>query len=183
MKFPDDGEPNIPAELYEVERWYACRTRARHEKRVESLLRDRGIESYLPQVMRVRQWKDRKKRVGFPLFPGYLFGRFTLRQLHPVLSTPGISTIVRVNGYPTPVPDNDIENVRRFALALEATGIEAEVGPILDAGQRVRVREGPFEGVEGLVVERRGRKRVLVGLDVIGQALEVDISMRLVERI
>ena len=73
--------------------------------------------------------------------------------------------------------------MRRFALALEATGIEAEVGPILDAGQRVRVRDGPFEGVEGLVVERRGRKRVLVGLDVIGQALEVDISMRLVERI
>lgn len=183
MAFFDGGEPRIPPELYDEPRWYACYTRARHEKRVEGLLRERGIESYLPQVTRTRQWKDRRKRVGFPLFPGYVFGHFTLRQLHPVLSTPGVSTIIRINGYPTPIPGADIENVRRFVAALEATGTEPEVRPFLSAGQRVRVADGPFEGVEGVVIEQRGRRRVLVGLEAIGQGLEVDIPVRLLDAI
>ncbi|HEX6938362.1 MAG TPA: UpxY family transcription antiterminator [Longimicrobiales bacterium] len=171
----------VPAELYEEPRWYACYTRARHEKRVERVLRERGIESYLPLVPRLQQWKDRKKRVEFPLFPSYVFGRFTLHDVHAVLTTPGVSTIVRVNGYPTPIADCELENIRRFAEAIAEEGIEPEPAGYVREGDWVRVVDGPFRGVVGIVVERRGRRRVLVGLRAIGQGLEVDIDVHLLE--
>lgn len=173
-----DAERTPPAGLYSEPHWYACYTRARHEKQVEAQLRQRGFDSYLPLVAQVRKWSDRTKRVQFPLFPSYVFGRFTLSELHQVLTTPGISTIVRAGGYPTPIPDTDLENVRRFAVALEEVGAEPEPRPMLTEGQWVRVLHGPFEGVEGIVVETRGRKRVLVGLAAIGQGLEIDIDNR-----
>ena len=172
-----------PDQLYREPHWYACYTRARHEKQVESLLTQRGVQSYLPIVPRVRQWKDRKKLVQFPLFPSYVFGRFTLTELHGVLTTPGISTVVRSNGYPTPIPEQDIENVRRFAVALMETGVQPEPRPFLVEGQWVRVSEGPFEGVEGIVIEERSRKRVLIGVKAIGQGLEIDIDTRLLRPI
>lgn len=178
-----DAERTPPAQLYEAPHWYACYTRARHEKQVETLLRERGFESYLPLVAMERQWKDRRKLVQFPLFPSYVFGRFTLKELHGVLTTPGVSTIVRANGYPTPIPERDIANVQTFVRALTTAGIEAEQRPFLAEGQWVKVLEGPFEGVEGIVVEQRGRKRVLVGLEAIGQGLEIDIDTRLLKPI
>lgn len=172
-----------PEHLYSEPHWFACYTRARHEKQVELLLQQRGFESYLPLVPQMRQWKDRKKLVEFPLFPSYVFGRFTLKELHGVLTTPGVSTIVRANGYPTPIPERDIENVRRFATAISETGIEPEQRPFLAEGQWVKVLDGPFEGIEGIVIEQRGRKRVLVGVEAIGQGLEIDIDTRLLKPI
>ena len=163
--------------------WYACYTRAHHEKQVEAVLQQRGFESYLPLIPRTRQWKDRKKLVQFPLFPSYVFGRFALKELHGVLTTPGISTVVRTNGHPTPIPEHEIENVQRFALAIVETGIEPDQRPFLVEGQWVRVTEGPFEGVEGVVIEERGRRRVLIGVQAIGQGLEIDIDTRLLKPI
>lgn len=178
-----DSERTPPEQLYAVPHWYACYTRSRHEKQVETLLKERGFESYLPVIARERQWKDRKKLVDFPLFPSYVFGRFTLAQLHSVLTTRGVSTIVRTNGYPTPIPDADIQNVQRFVSAIAQTGIETEQRPFLTEGQWVRILDGPFDGVEGVVVEQRGRKRVLVGVEAIGQGLEIDIDARLLKPI
>lgn len=178
-----DAERTPPAQLYSEPHWYACYTRARHEKQVESQLRQRGLESYLPMVQQIRQWSDRKKAVFFPLFPSYVFGRFTLSEVHAVLTTPGVSTIVRANGYPTPIPTGDLDNVRTFVAALAESGLQPDPRPFLVAGQWVRVMEGPFEGVVGVVVEQRGRKRVLVGLEAIGQGLEIDIDTRLLKPI
>lgn len=178
-----DAERTPPQELYTTSEWYACYTRARHEKQVEQLLQQRGFESYLPLVGLMRQWKDRKKLVQFPLFPSYVFGRFSLKQLHDVLTIPGVSTVVRANGYPTPIPARDIENVRMFARAIADTGVPVEQRPFLAEGDWVQVMEGPFEGVEGIVIEQRGRKRVLVGVEAIGQGLEIDIDSRLLKAI
>ena len=172
-----------PDALYVELHWYACYTRARHEKQVEQLLRQRGFESYLPLIPKMRQWKDRRKLVEFPLFPSYVFGRFTLRELHGILTTPGVSTVVRTNGYPTPIPERDICNVQRFAQAIAAAKVEPEQRPFLVEGQWVKVLDGPFEGVEGIVIEQRGRKRVLVGVEAIGQGLEIDIDTRLLQPI
>jgi transcription antitermination factor NusG len=160
-------------------RWYACYTRARHEKRVAATFEERGLESFLPLVQRESQWKDRKKVVGFPLFPSYVFARFTLSDVHRVLSIPGIATIVRVQGQPIPIRDEDIANVRRFAQALANSEDAVESVPFFAEGERVEVTEGPFAGVQGYVVERRSRKRVLVGIEAIGQGLEIDIDTRL----
>ena len=166
-------------------RWYACYTRARHEKAVERNLAQRGFGTYLPVVERERQWKDRKKMVEFPLFPSYVFARFRLGEVHEVLTTPGLATIVRVDGRPVPISWEELENVRRFVAALTETGGTAELRPLplVEEGHRVRVLEGPFRGVEGRVVERRGQRRVLVGLSAIRQGLEVDVAVDTIERI
>jgi transcription termination/antitermination protein NusG len=167
--------------VYDEPQWYACHTRARHEKRVESLLRERGFDSYLPTFPRIRQWKDRRKLVDWPLFPGYVFGRFAVGEMHRVVSIPGVATIVRTNGRPVPVRHEDLDNVRRFARGLAEVAVEPEVVAFVGVGEWVRVKAGPFEGVCGLVLERRTRRRVLVGVAAIGQGLEVDIDVRLLE--
>lgn len=171
------GRSRVPDVLYDVPHWYACHTRSRHEKAVEELLRRQRIESYLPTAERESQWKDRKRLVHFPLFPGYVFGRFTLRQLTQVLSTHGVAAVVGTRGTPSPIPDAEIESVRAVARAAAAVASALEPGPLVQRGSWVRVAAGPFAGVEGIVVERRGRRRVLVGIAAIGQGVEVDIGI------
>lgn len=159
-------------------RWFACYTRARHEKRVALTLDERGMESFLPLVLRESQWKDRKKMVAFPLFPSYVFGHFSIAETHRVLSIPGVSTIVRIKGKPAIIRDHEIDNVRRFAMALATTGAPVETIPFIAEGELVEVTSGPFAGVRGFVVEQRSRRRVLVGLEVIQQGFEIDIETR-----
>jgi transcription antitermination factor NusG len=168
---------------YSEPHWYACHTRARHEKQVEAELLRRGVEAYLPMYARMRQWKDRKKAVDWPLFPGYVLAHFPLHALSRVLATPGMATIVRSNGRPARIRAEEVENVRRFALALSQTSVEPELREFLGVGQRVRVRRGAFEGVEGVVLQRRNRRRVLVGLEAIRAGLEIDFEDGLLELI
>ncbi len=158
-------------------RWYALYTRARHEKQVDARLRQRGIEAYLPLIPRERQWHDRKKIVSWPLFPSYVFARFAPRALSPVLGTSGVASVVRLNGKPAPISDEEIENVRRFAAAVTETGLDPQPTPLVSEGQSVRIVSGPLCGVEGRVVERRGRGRVLVvGIRAIGQGLKLEVD-------
>jgi transcription antitermination factor NusG len=159
-------------------RWYACWTRARHEKRVQQMLEERGIETFLPLVERERQWRDRRKRVEFPLFPSYVFGRFPLHESVRVLSIPGIAGLVKNNGRPAPIPEDELDNVRRFAQLLRAGGIEPEPCAYYSQGDEVEVVAGPFAGLRGIVSEQRGRRRVVIGLKAIGQGLVVDIDAR-----
>jgi transcription termination/antitermination protein NusG len=169
-----------PHQVERVARWYAIYTKARHEKRVDLFLRERGYDSFLPLLPRESQWTDRRKIVEWPLFPSYVFGRFTLGAVHDVLCIPGVSTLVKANGRPLPVGHEELANVRRFADALRHSGVEAEVGlkqvPFLTEGEWVRITSGPLAGVCGVVVEQRGRRRVRIGLKAIGQGFEVNIA-------
>ena len=98
-------DQTIPGALFEKMCWYACRTKSRAEKKVQHQLTRAGFEAYLPVKEEERQWADRKKTVAFPLFPGYLFARFRLTELHEVLGLSGVVSVLRPNGYPTPVRD------------------------------------------------------------------------------
>lgn len=177
VEFGPPGEDSIYATASIGPRWYACYTRARHEKRVAALLHERGIESFLPLQTRDEQWSDRRKRVTWPLFPSYVFGRFDLAELTRVLGVYGVVSIVRTGGAPTPIADEDIQNVRRFAEAIETHGLTPEIEPLARVGDWVRIGSGPLSGVEGIVVERRGRARVVIGLQAIGQGLSVDVGI------
>lgn len=163
-------------------RWYACRTRARAEKRVERLFADRGIEAYLPRISHERQWADRRTTVQFPLFPGYVFGRFEVRMLHTVLSTTGVTTVVRLGDRPTPIRDTEIENVRRLEAGLAATNQPALPQPFRE-GEWVCVMSGPFHGLAGIVVELRGRRHVQAGFRMLGQGVLVLIGSGRLRRI
>src|SRR5512136_2732424 len=97
--------------------WYALRTRSRHEKRVHDQLTAQGIESFLPLIERWRQWKDRRKLVAFPLFPGYCFARFAGAQRIPVLRAVGVVQIVGNRAGALPVPDEEVAGIQRLVTS------------------------------------------------------------------
>lgn len=167
-------------DAYKVPRWYACRTRSRAEKQVDRLFSGAGFESYLPLVELERQWADRKKRVAFPLFPGYVFARFRLGEMHEILKTPGVVTVVRVNGYPTPIREEELESVRRLVAGVNQTGVMPSPSDYLEEGQEVVVAEGPFKGMYGVLLEVKGKASVVVRLSAIRQAVRVTLDRRLV---
>lgn len=166
----------------DIANWYACHTRSRAEKRVARSLLEKTVEAYLPTLKRRTVWADRTKLVTFPLFPGYVFVRFALRDFHCILSIPGVATVVRLAGRPAPISNAEIENIRRFEAGLAGVEEPPEAQPFLD-GHRVRVTGGPLEGVEGVVMRRRGRTTLHVGLRTIGQGIAVQIDSRLLEEI
>ena len=160
--------------------WYAFYTRARHEQRVDLRLRHLGFDTFLPKILVQRQWRDRKKMIEWPLFPGYIFVRGTPYDVRKIVATAGVVSVVRTNGEATPVSVRELENVRRLIEALLASGTVAERVP-LQPGTLVRVSDGPFKGVEGLIVEQRNRRRFVVQLTAIGEGLVVVADDRLLE--
>jgi transcription antitermination factor NusG len=173
----------VLADSGEAPRWYACYTKARHEKRAFGALQERGMEAFLPLAPRLSQWKDRKKLVEWPLFPSYVFGRLGRGDLYRVLDVPGVSALVKTNGRPAPIPDEELENVRRFVRALGTGAIQAEHRPFFAEGEWVEIIDGPLQGVHGVVIENRGAARVLVGLRAIGQGMEVNVNTRLLRAV
>jgi len=153
-------------------RWYAAYTSANHEKRVSAQLGIRSVEHFVPLYESMRRWKDRKVRLQLPLFPGYVFVRLTRSERLRVLQVPGVARLVGFNGLPCALPDSDIEALK----AGLASGIRAEPYPFLTVGRRVRVKAGPLEGLQGFVVRRKNRLRLIISLDLIHRAAAVEVE-------
>lgn len=155
-------------------RWYAIRTRSRHEKKVAAQLAGRGIEPFLPLAKRWSRWKDRRKWIEVPLFPGYCFGRFSHQARTLVLKAVGVVSLVGRHGVPEPVPDEEIEAVRRVV----ASPIPYDPCPELVRGQSVEVIRGPLMGVRGLLVRKEPKARLVIVVNAIrqGASLEIDAA-------
>lgn len=156
------------------ENWYAVHTHARHEKVVAQRLQEQGIHAFLPTVSEVRRWSDRKKLVEFPLFSCYVFARFSPdnRQRALVTRTDGVFQILGVRGEGTPIPEEQIESIR----TLVAQGMPWSAHPFLKIGQRVRIKSGALDGVEGILVARNGENTLVVSVDVIQRSVAVKIA-------
>jgi transcription antitermination factor NusG len=154
--------------------WYAACTYPRHEKLVARQLQERHIESFLPLYRDVRRWKDRRKELEMVLFPGYVFTRLDLRDRLRVLQLQGITRFVCFYGKPAPLPEQEIEALRRGL----SQGIYAKSHPYLKVGRRVRVVHGPLTGAQGILIRTKERCRVVISMDAIQQsvALEVDAT-------
>ena len=162
-----------------MEHWYAIYTRPRHEKKVFEQLVEKRIESYLPLITRVRQWKDRKKKVEMPLFNSYLFVRIDYKFRFAVLQTKGVVKIVNFNGVPAVVPDWQIESLRKMLEHPEKIRLENYIRP----GEIVEVVEGPFKGMRGTVRKTKGETRLIVTIEGIMQSVSVEIDSDLVKRV
>ncbi len=164
---------------YREPHWYAVQTCANHEKRVRQQLHLRVVETYLPVYESVRQWKDRRVRRELPLFPGYLFVRLALCDRLRVLRTPSVVRIVEFGGQAAALPDQEIEILRR--------GLTHELGiepyPYLKVGRRVRVRTGPLQGLEGILVRKKNRSRFVISVDLIMRSVAVEIDVTELEPI
>jgi transcription antitermination factor NusG len=151
--------------------WYVLRTRSRHEKTVRDQLVRREVETFLPIAERWSRWKDRRKKVAFPLFPGYCFARFSLVDRLRVLNVVGVADLVGISGRPEPVPDAEIEAIQRLA----ATTLQYDPHPFLAEGMDVEVVRGPLTGVRGKLLRKDRVTRLVLSVTLIRQAAVVEI--------
>jgi transcription elongation factor/antiterminator RfaH len=159
--------------------WYVAYSRPRHEKHVAHQLEERGVRSFVPVYTSVRRWKDRRKRLELPLFPGYVFVQIALQRRFDLLRLPGVVDFVRFQGMPVPVLSCEIETLRRGLTAAAAV----HPHPYLQAGRKVRIRRGALDGVEGIFVRRRGQTRVVLSVSLIQRSVAIEIEEADVEPI
>ena len=154
-------------------RWYAVRTRSRHEKRVREQLAGRQeIEVFLPLWERRSRWKDRTKRIQVPLFPGYCFARFRYSDRLRILKAFGIVELVGSGGQPEPIPDPEIDAIH----ALMGSRLRYEPFPFLAEGMAVEVTRGPLMGVRGRLLRKDRGLRVVLSVTSIRQSVSVEID-------
>lgn len=153
--------------------WYAVYTWANHEKRLLAEIEARSFESFLPVYTSIRQWKDRRVSLKVPLFPGYVFVRMALRDRLHVLEVPSVVRLVGFDNRPAALPDEEIEILRSGF----SRGANAQPYPFLNIGHRVRITEGPFAGLSGILKKRKNNLRVIVALDLIQRSVAVDVNV------
>jgi transcription elongation factor/antiterminator RfaH len=159
--------------------WYALYTRPRHEKKVYDLLVGKRVEAFLPMVQKIRQWKDRKKKIEVPLFTSYVFVHIDLGERFEALRTHGVVRLVSFSGKPAAIPDWQIQQLQQVIEYPETLQLEN----YLREGDWVEVTTGPFKGIKGILKEIRGETRVVINVEGIYQSASFVIDKGLVEKI
>jgi transcription antitermination factor NusG len=166
-------------ETQSQDEWFALYTRHQHEKSVAQLLERKGVEVFLPLYKALHRWKDRVKELSLPLFPNYVFVLGGDERRGAILATPGVYDFVRQGGWPAPIPSQEIEAVRTAV----ARGLHVEPHPFLNTGDRVRVKSGPLEGVEGILVRKKGLYRLVLSVEMLERSIAVEAEAADVERV
>ena len=156
-----------------MESWFAIWTRSRHEQVVREQLETKRIDAFLPTITRWSRWKDRKKKIDWPLFPGYCFARFDPQDALQVLKCSGVVNIVSFEGKPAPIPDYELQSIR----TLVTSELHFDPCPLITEGMMVEVTHGPLRGVVGRLMRKdHGRARLVLAVDLIGQAVSVEVD-------
>lgn len=152
--------------------WFALWTRSRHEQVVREQLEQKQIDVFLPTVTKWSRWKDRKKKIDWPLFPGYCFARFKARERLPILKCTGVVNIVSILGEPAPIPEHEINGIRQ----LVESDLAYDPVPLIREGMMVEVIHGPLKGVIGRLVRKNEKARLVLSVDLIGQGVSVEVD-------
>jgi transcription antitermination factor NusG len=153
--------------------WYAGYTKCNHERVVHKILHDKGINTFLPEIIVPGRRRNRKILIKRPLFRNYLF--IELNEIREnwmrVFRTPGLARICG-NGRPTPIPDEDINSIKIFV----SSDRNLYPLPFLHVGARVQVMSGPLAGAIGILVkEDRKKRRLSVSVELMGQSVVVSL--------
>ena len=160
-----NGEP-------ENHHWFAVQVRSNHERVTAVHLRDRGYEEFSPSYPVERRWSDRTKKMEQFLFPGYVFARLKPHDRLLVVTAPGVVGLVGFGKTPTPIPDQEIENIRKMV----SSGLLMKPWPFLEVGQRVLIERGPLAGVEGILEEVKGKFRLIVSISLLHRSVSAEID-------
>lgn len=179
LSLPASGlyQPSFDAHLFSLPghdqpRWYAAFTLPQNEKAVARRLCHAGIETFLPTYECLRVWKNRQRRtLVLPLFPTYVFVRIPAHERARVLQVPGVVYIVGNARGPLPLPDAEVE-------LLQSEKYRGRLEPYSDLviGQKVRVRGGVLQGVEGVLVRKSQRLRFVLRLALIHQHASIEVQ-------
>ncbi len=148
--------------------WFVLYVKPRHEKHVTRLLRGKGYESFLPLYAH----RTRSRTNDLPLFPGYVFCRFNPCIKTPVLSVPGVFSVVEFAGAPAPVEESEIAALQRVV----EHGLAREPFPALPSGTPITIRSGPMEGVRGVVMKCKNTLRVVISVSLLQRSVAVEVE-------
>jgi transcription antitermination factor NusG len=162
-----------------TQQWFAAYTYPRHEKKVAEYLCWSGIESFLPVYKDASLWKNGLRvLIERPLFPSYVFVHIEATDSLKILRTPSVASLVTVAGVPASLPNSEIESLKAGVSQLNL-----EPHPYLRKGDPVRVKTGPFAGQEGILVLHKNRWRVVICIELLMQAISVEIDTSAIERL
>ena len=155
-------------------RWYAVHIYPQNEKKVAAELERRGITTFLPLRGERHRWSDRDKMVQVPLFPCYAFIHIVPSpQLRSVVQqTRRVIRLLSANDEPVPIPDSEIESMK----SLLAGKVPFSPYDFLRAGQKVRIRGGCLDGLEGILVVRNGERSLVLSVNLIQRSLALSIE-------
>lgn len=154
-----------------MEKWIAVYTKSRHEKVVIQNLENINIEAYCPIFKERRQWSDRKRWVEFPLFRSYVFAKIELKNSVYILQTMGVHHIIKFQGNISIIPDEIIQNIKSMIDG----GFTVEQVEYFVKGDEVIVVDGPLKGMDGIVVKIKNENKLVLKIEVIQQAIAVQI--------
>lgn len=153
--------------------WFAVWTRSRHEQVVREQLEQKQLDAFLPTITRWSRWKDRKKKIDWPLFPGYCFAKFDPENALAVLKCTGVVNIISFEGKPAAIPEYELDSIR----LLVGSALQFDPCPMIKEGMMVSVIHGPLKGVIGRLVRKDSpRARLVLSVDLIGQAVSVEVD-------
>jgi transcription elongation factor/antiterminator RfaH len=152
--------------------WFGIRTKSNFEKIAKSALEAKGFETYVPLYRSRRRRSDRTVISDLPLFPGYVFCRFDPHYRMPVMTARGVISIIGFGDDPVPIPDQEIEAVRRVLICGQAS----EPHLFLREGQRVLVRYGSLEGIEGILLKKKSDWRLVISINLLQRSLAVEVD-------
>jgi len=149
--------------------WFALYVKPRHEKNVALMLQGKGNETFLPMYSHRVKYN---KTFELPLFPSYVFCRIELSNRLPVMTTPGVFSIVGNGPEPQPICDQEVEGVKR----LLESGLIPVAWPYVAPGQEVCLESGPLRGVQGIVIEASNEKWLVVSVNLLRRSVAVKVA-------
>jgi transcription antitermination factor NusG len=164
----DGGSTNEAKQRF----WFAVQVRERFERYIENALAGKNIETFVPLVTQRHRWSDRTKELQVPLFAGYVFCRIDPEVRLPVLTVPGVHYFVGIGKAPAPIADEEIESIR----ALVQCGAMVTPRPFLTEGQKIRVEDGPLQGVEGILIRNKGSNELVVTVTLLQRSVAVTVE-------
>ena len=181
MKEKLQQKPEFENHLHESEkRWFAVYTRFKGEKVVQQFLNNKNIENYLPLQKVVRRYTRKIKTHNIPLIPCYIFVKITKDQYVPVLETENVVRFLRFSKNLLSIPEEEIEILKR--VVGEGEDVQAEAG-IFNEGDLVEVIGGKLTGLKGRMVEKQGKKQMVIELENVGYSLRMNIDVSLLRKL
>ena len=153
-------------------RWFVLTVAPQHEVAVRERLIVKGYDVSVPMYRVRRRWSDRVKTITLPLFPGYVFCRFPSERRLPVLSTAGVRGAICFGGQLAALEDADVARVHKLA----ESGLQVEPLEGIRTGMRVRILDGPLQGVEGVLSQMQGTTRVVVNVELLNRSVAVQVD-------
>ncbi|MGH9498133.1 MAG: transcription termination/antitermination protein NusG [Terriglobales bacterium] len=153
--------------------WFAIQTRYRFEKKVTTHLQLKGIETFLPLLEEIHHWSDREKRVSTALFSGYAFARLNpgSGSRMDILRIAGVIGLIGFAGQVVPIPAKQIDDLQM----LLSQKVSCALHPFLKIGQRVRIRGGCLDGLEG-ILDECGQKTLVISVECIARSVAIQIA-------